>query len=97
MKGYCPVLTGALRDSISSTVDDSGSTVVGSVGPHMDYAAYVEYGTGVRGASSAGAGPYAYNPNWPGMAAHPYVRPSLDECKPTVLDMFRSQIVTALA
>ena len=96
-QGYCPVDTGALRDSITSSVDDSGSTVVGRVGPNMPYAEYVEYGTGRRGAESAGAGEGPYNENWPGMPAQPYMRPAMDECKPTILDLFRSQIATALS
>ncbi len=92
----CPVDTGALRESITVEIDDSGKTVVGTVGPHEDYAAYVEFGTGVAGASSPGAGAGPYNPNWPGMPAQPYMRPAFDETKPQVLDMFRSQIATQL-
>jgi HK97 gp10 family phage protein len=91
-----PVDTGALRDSITVEIDDSGKTVVGTVGPHVDYAAYVEFGTGKAGASSPGAGAGPYNPNWPGMPAQPYMRPAYDEVKPQIIDLFRSQIATQL-
>ncbi len=95
-KGYCPVETGALRDSITSSVDDSGKTVVGSVSPNMPYAAYVEFGTGIAGSESAGAGAGPYSETWPGMAAQPYMRPALDESREAVLDLFRSNISLAL-
>lgn len=95
-QGLAPVDTGALRDSITVEINDSGKTVIGTVGPHVDYAAYVEFGTGIAGASSPGAGAGPYNPNWPGMPAQPYMRPAFDETKPEILDMFRGQIATAL-
>jgi HK97 gp10 family phage protein len=41
-KKRCPVRTGALRNSI--TVDFYGA-LSAEIGPHMPYAAYVEYGT----------------------------------------------------
>ena len=95
-KGYCPVDTGALRDSITSSVDDSGKTVVGTVSVGMPYAAYVEYGTGIRGSSSAGAGAGPYSTSWPGQAAQPFLRPALDESREAVIDLFRSNISLAL-
>lgn len=92
-KRYCPVDTGALRDSIETTIDDSGATVKGKVGPSMPYADYVEYGTGRRGDPGA---PYAHVETWPGQVAQPYMRPALDETKPGILDLFRSQISSAI-
>lgn len=94
-QALCPVDTGALRDSITVDIQE-GQTIVGSVGPHTDYAAYVEFGTGRRGAESAGAGAGPYSSTWPGQAAQPYIRPAFDQTKPTILDMFRSQIATRL-
>lgn len=90
---HCPVETGALRDSITTESHDSGSTVVGSVSPHMPYADYVEYGTGQKGDPTA---PYAHVESWPGMVAQPYVRPALDESKGAILDLFRSNISTRI-
>lgn len=95
-KDLCPVDTGALRDSISTTVEELGKTIRGSVAPTMPYASYVEFGTGIAGASSAGAGPYPYSPQWPGMVAQPYMRPALDEVKPQVEGVFRSNIGAAI-
>lgn len=95
-KIYVPVDTGALRDSITTEIDDSGRTIRGVVGPHTHYAAFVEFGTGIRGASSPGAGEGPYSLTWKGMPAQPYMRPALDENKPVILDVFRAQISTAL-
>lgn len=91
----CPVDTGALQASITTEINDSGRTVVGTVAPHTPYAAFVEFGTGERGAASAGAGAGPYGPH-PGQAAQPYMRPAFDEAKPTILDLFRSNLATQL-
>ncbi len=92
-KEYCPVDTGALRDSIVYSVDQLDATVRGQVGPTMFYASYVEYGTGRRGDPAA---PYAHVETWPGMVAQPYMRPAFDESKDAIQDIFRSQIGAAL-
>lgn len=91
-KAMCPVDTGALQESITTTIDDSGKTIIGRVGPHMDYAAYVEFGTGIAGAGSPGAGEGPYNTSWPGMPAIPYMRPALDENREAVYQVFRKEI-----
>src|ERR1051326_683897 len=52
-----PVDTGALQASITTSIDDTGKTIVGRVGPNTPYMFYVEFGTGLRGAASPGAGP----------------------------------------
>jgi HK97 gp10 family phage protein len=84
-----PVDTGALRDSIDvqvyrgvQNIQRGGAlaagtfSVTGIVSPHTDYAEYVEFGTGQRGAASAGAGEGPYTMTWPGMPAQPYMRPA---------------------
>lgn len=91
-KALCPVDTGALRESITTEIDDSGKTVIGRVGPHTHYAAFVEFGTGIAGAGSVGAGEGPYNMNWHGMVAQPYLRPALDESRQPVMEIFRQEI-----
>lgn len=96
-QAYCPVRTGELRDSIAATVDQDEDTAFSmTVGPDKDYAAYVEYGTGRRGADSADAGPYPYDANWAGMTPEPYCRPALDEISPQYQDIVAAQIAGAL-
>ena len=94
-QAYCPVDTGALQASITiDPIQDNGTVITGTVGPHMDYAEYVEYGTGRRGDPSA---PYGHVESWPGQAAQPYVRPAIDENKDNVLDIFKEQLAEALS
>jgi|HubBroStandDraft_1064217.scaffolds.fasta_scaffold08363_6 HK97 gp10 family phage protein len=92
-KGYCPVDTGALRDSIVvSEAVEGDATITQSVAPGMFYASYVEYGTGRRGDPSA---PYPHVMSWPGMHAQPYMRPALDEARGQVKDIFLQKLGAA--
>lgn len=77
-KVIVPVRTGELRDSGHVKGRETPGTCVADVVFDAPHAAYVEYGTGIVGASSPGAGPYPYSPTWKGMAAQPYLRPALD-------------------
>ena len=96
-KLYCPVDTGELQGSITTEIIPTDSSVRSATAPHTSYAAYVEFGTGQRGAESPGAGDGPYSPNWPGMVAQPYMRPAVDETRETIADLFRSQLSLALA
>lgn len=80
-QALCPVDTGALRDSGRVEVTQTDRTAIANVVFDEPYAAYVEFGTGIRGAASAGAGPYPYDPEWPGMRAQPFLRPALDNSR----------------
>jgi HK97 gp10 family phage protein len=95
-KRICPVDTGSLRDSIFIEVQQLEKTARAIVAPTMHYAGYVEFGTGIRGASSPGAGQGPYSPTWPGMPAQPYMRPALDEQKESIKDLFRANMSTAI-
>jgi len=95
-KTLCPVDTGALRDSIKADVADGDRTVVGTVSANTSYASYVEYGTGIRGASSVGAGPYPYSPNWPGMPAQPFMRPAADTSRDMIKERYKSALTVAM-
>jgi HK97 gp10 family phage protein len=109
-KENAPVATGALRDSIDTTVvrgiqntqgggplNSSLFGVTATVAPHTDYDVYVEFGTGRRGAASPGAGEGPYDPNWPGMAAQPYMRPAADDNRDAVVDAITSGVAEALS
>lgn len=52
-KRLAPVDTGALKNSIFTTVSRSGTTTTGEIGPSANYGAYQEFGT-----SRMGAQPY---------------------------------------
>jgi HK97 gp10 family phage protein len=91
-----PVDTGELRES-------GHVEMLVSEGPHPEaavvfdtpYAAYVEYGTGERGAASPGAGEGPYTPGWPGMPAQPYLRPALDTAQSAIVEVFRDNAAIA--
>ena len=86
-QGLVPVDTGELKASGGTRVEWVGQRVSGYVVYTSPHAAFVEWGTGRRGAASPGAGPWSYDQNWAGMVSQPYVRPALD--------IGRSQVVTA--
>jgi HK97 gp10 family phage protein len=86
-----PVDTGELLASGHVEITSSGSTQQASAQVifDSDHAAFVEFGTGIRGAESPSHGPGPYDPNWPGMAAQPYLRPGLDNARPFIVEIFR--------
>ncbi len=96
-KEIVAVDTGELRESGHiGEPRDTGKTVVCDVIFDADHAAYVEFGTGQRGAASAGAGPYPYAADWPGMEAQPYLRPALDTTRQVVREQMASAIALGL-
>ena len=72
-RAACPVGDGRdgghLRDCIRAEMAMEGDCAVGRVVAENPHAAYVELGTGRRGGGSS---------DWPGMAARPYLRPSVE-------------------
>lgn len=106
-----PVDTGELRESghVEMLVS-SGPLPSANVVFSTPYAAYVEYGTGERGAASPshfqlsdeaalaadnGLGGLAYSANWPGMPAQPYLRPALDTAQAAIVEVFRDNAALA--
>jgi hypothetical protein len=75
--GLVPRRTGELADS--GHVETNGP--IAAVVFDSPHAAFVEFGTGIRGAASPGAGDVEYSESWPGMAAQPYLRPAYDAKK----------------
>ena len=86
-----PVDTGELKDSGSYAVEWAGHAVKGKVSYSAGHAAFVCFGTGIRGSASAGAGPFPYSTTWPGMVAQPYIRPALDSQRGAILAAFAEQ------
>lgn len=80
-KSIVAVDTGELRDSGHTVVTNSGKSAAAAVVFDSPHAVFVEFGTGIRGAASPGAGPYPYSPTWPGMPAQPYLRPAFESLR----------------
>lgn len=79
-----PVRTGHLKASIAHDEGVEGLTYYARVGSNVEYAPYVEFGTGDTGEASPGGRWYgdhpsgaSYTAGWPGMRAQPYLRPAV--------------------
>lgn len=103
-KGICPSVTGELHDSImAGEIVNDGQRIIGPVLATAPHAAFVEFGTGIRGAGTypyplpqegvpfTGSWVYDFrNQGWIGMPAQPYLRPALDIARAAVLAEFQS-------
>ena len=94
-KKKVPVETGALRRSITTEIHDT----YGEVGTNMEYAPYVEFGTGLFATNGDGRKtPWSYQTadgEWhytTGMKAQPFLGPSLEENKKEIVQIFLRSI-----
>lgn len=91
-----PKGAGDLRRSIQSTVENDGHEIVGIIFSPLEYAPYVEYGTGLF---AEGQGridvPWVYCDDegnfhsTSGMKPHPYMRPALNENRGKILEIIK--------
>lgn len=94
-KKRCPVDTGQLRQSITHEVE--GNT--GVIGTNVEYAPYVEYGTGIHAKDGNGRQtPWSYQDsqgNWHrtvGQYPQPFLEPSLLENEEEILKLIEEEI-----
>ena len=95
-KQKAPKDTGALRRSITSRVEG----LEGIVYTPLEYAPYIEYGTGLFAEGNGRKDvPWNYQDdkgNWhstSGLKPHPYMRPSLDENRQKIVDILKEGVV----
>lgn len=98
-KQKCPVASGQLRSSITHKVEGNE----GKVGTNVEYAPYVEYGTGVFATKGGGrTTPWRYcdaNGKWhttTGRKSRPFMMPALRDNRGKVLEEMRKAIKEAL-
>lgn len=99
-KKKCPVDTGYLRSSIKSEV--SGNTA--TIGTDVEYAPYVEFGTGLFAKEGDGRQdvPWVYKDeegnyhSTVGIHPQPYLLPALDENRDAIRDIFDKAIKEAI-
>ena len=91
-KKKAPKDSGALRRSIASKVEAEGGDIQGVVYTALEYAPYVEYGTGLFAESDGRTDvPWVYQDdegNWhstKGQKPQPFLRPALNENRKTVV------------
>ena len=99
-KQKAPKDTGELRRSITSRVEQQGDDFVGIVYTPLEYAPYVEYGTGLFAEEGGRADtPWSYQNDkgeWvstSGMKPQPYMRPALDENREEILRIL-AEVIT---
>lgn len=96
-KKKAPKGNGDLRRSIESRVEDNGGDIVGIVSTPLEYAPYVEFGTGLFAENDNGRKdvPWHYKDEkgeWHttrGQKPQPYLRPALHENRENVLRILR--------
>ena len=98
-KDKAPKDTGALRRSIKSKVEVTGNSIEGIVFTPLEYAPYVEYGTGIYSDNGNGRktpwvymddkGNYHYTR---GQHPQPYMRPALEENKDKIINMIKGAL-----
>lgn len=99
-KEKAPKDTGALRRSIESKVEGDGKDIVGIVSTPLEYAPYVEYGTGLFAENGGRKDvPWNYQDDkgeWhstSGQHPHPFMRPALDENREKILTLLRGALL----
>ena len=98
-KEKAPKGTGELRRSITSEVTKKNGEIVGVVFTPLEYAPYVEYGTGLFAENGGRTDvPWNYQDdegNWhstSGMKPHPYMRPALNENREQIVRILKEAI-----
>lgn len=94
-----PKDTGALRNSIESQVEERTGEIVGIVFTPLEYAPYVEFGTGLF-AENGGRSDVPWNyqddeGNWhktSGQHPQPYLRPALIENREKIKDILKESV-----
>lgn len=87
--------TGALQRSIAFEVDTSGEDIIGIVYTPLEYAPYVEYGTGLFAESTGRQTAWRYQDdkgNWhttSGQKPQPFLRPALDENRDRITEILK--------
>lgn len=97
-KNIVPRDTGALAESIHMTVEQTDTHLQGKVNTSLEYAPYVEFGTGMRGSASdypqsAKLG-LAYGKR-AGQVAQPYLYPALQQNKDKIKKLFAEAVKTS--
>jgi HK97 gp10 family phage protein len=95
-KQNAPKDTGALRRSITSEVEKNGTDIVGVVYTPLEYAPYVEYGTGLF-AEQGGRQDVPWNyqddeGNWhstSGQKPQPFMQPALNDNRERILRIIK--------
>jgi len=95
-----PKGAGELRRSIESKVENNGENLRGVIFTPLEYAPYVEYGTGLFAENGGRQDvPWSYQDErgeWhttSGMPPSPYMRPALDENREEIIRLIKGELL----
>ena len=98
-KDKAPKDTGALRRSITSKIEINGSEIDGIVFTPLEYAPYIEYGTGLYAENGNGRQtPWVYRDDkgkshyTHGQHPQPFLRPALNENKDEIIQIIKEAL-----
>lgn len=97
-KQKAPKDTGALRRSITSKVEADSKEITGIVYTPLEYAPYVEFGTGLFAESGGRKTPWTYvddkgkGHKTSGQKPQPYMRPALNENRTRIKEIIKEGI-----
>lgn len=93
-----PVDTGRLRNSIQHKTTNASGRVEGLVFTNVDYAPYVEFGTGQRGEKAQIIKPegISYRYDWEGQPPAPFLFPALVQSENTIKKDIMSEVNKAI-
>ena len=98
-KNKAPVDSGALRQSIrADKAKVQGESVTATVSTNLEYAPYVEFGTGSRGQSTNTNTEVevSYRSDWRGNKAQPFLWPALRENRNNSIKIIREEVRKAV-
>lgn len=98
-KNKAPVDSGALRQSIrADKAKVQGENVTATVSTNLEYAPYVEFGTGSRGQSTNTNTEVevSYRSDWRGNKAQPFLWPALRENRNNSIKIIREEVRKAV-
>ena len=98
-KQNAPKDTGALRQSITSKVEVEDKEVIGTIFTPLEYAPYVEYGTGLFAESGGREDvPWNYQDDkgeWhstSGQKPQPFMRPAIEDNRKKIIEILKESI-----
>lgn len=98
-KQKAPKQTGALKRSIESKVEESDASIQGVVFTPLEYAPYVEYGTGLFAENGGRQSSWRYKDDegnyhtTSGQKPQPFLRPALQENKENIIKLLKDGLL----
>jgi HK97 gp10 family phage protein len=98
-KKKAPKDTGALRNSIASRVENTENELRGVIYTPLEYAPYVEYGTGLFAENGGRKTPWIYEDEETGekiftrgQHPQPFLRPALNENREKIIELLKRSV-----